>query len=390
MSMDIVKRTRKKIEKSSKKLAKKIALKSHRRLIINFLILTVNLLVIILYFSLSQARVIITAAKETISRSITLPVLAKDATANAFGIAGDILIVAVADFSQSFPVTESTNTVGAARGELKVINTLNRSQILVKDTRFGNDAGLVLRSDKTITLGPGETVNVTGYATVEGKDGEANEGKFQIVALPALKDKIYAEISKPFTGGAGAVPTVTAAWFEKSKQALVQSLEDQAWAAMQKEHPADATNRAHFSFALTGFFASANPGDLRVESVTMTGAGAGKLFIFDSTHARDKIKENLLTSIPANKTLVNFDEGSLTLTPNADNQTVVATIQASIEQKIPQELLTQDAIVGMNRAEVKEYFERITGVRSVDVRLWPFWVRTVPDLKDHVDIEVQH
>jgi len=60
-----------------------------------------------------------------------------------------------------------------------------------------------------------------------------------------------------------------------------------------------------------------------------------------------------------------------------------------MQPKIPETALRQEDIIGMNQEEVRLHFTKITGIRDVKIKFWPFWVRSVPNLKDHIDIEIK-
>ena len=136
MAIDIVKNTRKKVETSKKKLAKTIELKSYRKLAVNFLILTVNLIIIILYFSLSQAKVQIVPAKETVSHSVEIAIAENPDASSGLAITGKVQ-TAQADHTQEFAVPADGTEDSQAEGVLTITNTTSdRDQIFVANTRF--------------------------------------------------------------------------------------------------------------------------------------------------------------------------------------------------------------------------------------------------------------
>ena len=113
MAMDIVKKTQKKVEKSKKKLAKTIELKSYKKLAVNFLILSINLIIIIIYFSLSQAIVVIIPSKNEISHNIELPIVTDGDAENddsGLSIPGQIAEIEVS-VSETFTIDSTTCSV---------------------------------------------------------------------------------------------------------------------------------------------------------------------------------------------------------------------------------------------------------------------------------------
>ncbi len=79
---------------------------------------------------------------------------------------------------------------------------------------------------------------------------------------------------------------------------------------------------------------------------------------------------------PATRKVYNYDESDGQASTIIESQEVVITFD-------------KKAIIGMNQKEVEEYFKKITGIVDIQVKFSPFWVRSVPNLEDHVDIEIK-
>ncbi len=388
--MDIVKKTQKKVKKSKKKLVKTIALKSYKKLAVNFLILSINLIIIILYFVLSKATVSIVPAKDTLSHSVTLPISASTEEVEGLTIPGEIATVPV-EASQTFPIEGTTAVPAQATGEVTIINTTpSRRQIFVANTRFVNEAGIEIKISEATTLAPGESVVLPAFASVDGPEGEvdSNAGRFQVAALPYLEDQIYAEVTTPFTGGVQQVRTVTQEGFNQAKETIEQALKDQAYALLQESYTI-LPEIDQLGIEITELSSTANPGDQDIPDFTITAKATGSMFIFNEQRADEIVKQQLIKNIPPDKILVDFDQASFNTEPDVSAQAVKASISAQIQQKIPERVLDPAEIIGMNETEVEEYFTRVTGIRDVEVQFSPFWVRSVPNLEDHVLIEIK-
>ena len=388
--MDIVKSTKKKVETSKKKLAKTMELTSYRKLAVNFLILTVNLIIIILYFSLSQATVQIVPARDTVSHSIAIAIAADPAaSAVPLAISGSTTNAEISH-TQEFAIDENETEDRQARGTITVFNTTtDRNQLLVANTRFQNDAGTLLKTREQVTVPRGEERTVAAYADKPGASGEidASAGRFQVVALPHLKDKIYAEVSEAFTGGTIPVQSLTQPAYDRAQAALEQTLLEKGREAL--EAAGTRVDPSKLSLAVTEVAASAKVGTRNIKSFSMTAKGTVSAFSYDEARAREIIKQELIKQIPPDKLLIAFDENSYSAALNQDATSVTASIKAELAPKIPEAALNQEDIIGMNEEEVRLHFTKITGIRDVQIEFWPFWVRSVPNLADHVNIEVK-
>jgi len=389
--MDIVKRTQKKVEQTKKKLVKSISLKSYRKLAVNFLILSINLIIIILYFALSRATIQIIPAKETISYNTSIPIRNAETAqeTGAASIPGNIVTIPMSG-SLVIPVEAADKTPAQATGELTIYNTTpSRNQQFVVNTRFVNAEGIELKISKGLQLGPGKEAMVSAFASEPGMQGEvtAESGRFQVAALPYLADKIYAEVSTPFTGGAKAISTVTQELLTVARKQLEQRLRDEAYEQLKKQSSATPPKN-ELIISIESFTTTANPGDV-AEEFTAQAIGTASMFVYNAQLANDIVKQQLVKTIPPDKIFIDFDENSFSAKPDEDGKTIKTQIDAIVQQKIPDQALNPEDIIGLNREEVWEHFTRVTGIRDVQIKFSPFWVRSVPNLKDHVSIEVK-
>jgi len=368
---------------------KAMKLKSYRKLAVNFLILTVNLLVIILYFTLSQAKISIIPTKESFSHSVALPVKESSAiTDKELAIPGELAEVTVSH-TQTFAIDDTSEVPAQARGEVTIYNTTpNRKQILVKNTRLQNENGLEIKTDKQVEVSPGQSIVVPVFATNKGEEGNISSGRFQIAALPYLKDKIYAEITTPLEGGITQIKAVTPQSFALARKTVEDELKNKAWQKLSEQYAA-LPPRDQLDLEVTTFSADANPGDTGVDNFRMTAEAKARLFVYNENRAREITQQELVKNIPPDKILVGFEDGSYTAAIDVENKTIQTSIGAITQPKLSNVILNQEDIIGMNETEVLEHFQKVTGIRDVQVKFWPFWVQSVPNLKDHVDIEIK-
>ena len=391
MAMDIVKKTQKKVEKSKKKLAKTIELKSYKKLAVNFLILSINLIIIIIYFSLSQAIVVIIPSKNEISHNIELPIVTDGDAENddsGLSIPGQIAEIEVS-VSETFTIDSTTEVPSTAEGTLTILNTTkDRTQTFVKNTRFVNEEGVELKIKSKVDLAPGKSITTAAYASLEGDQGNVSEGRFQVAALPYLKDSIYAEPVEPFTGGTINIKAVTIDAYNSAKDEVENKLSDKAW-EMLSEAYSDLGQRENMTLEVAELQSSANPGDKNIEEFIINAEAIASVFSYNEKRAKEIIKQQIIKRIPADMVLVNFIEDSYTVEFNPEQKIVTASIDAKTQPKISEFALNKEDIIGMNQEEVREHFTKITGIEDVEIKFSPFWVRSVPNLKDHVDIEIK-
>lgn len=377
--MNLIKTGQKKIAKSTKTLSSAIALKSYRKLAINFLILTVNLAIIVLYFTLSQATITIVPKKEKITHQVSVPLA---------DISGRIAEASV-EAEKKINVEAGVMVPAQAAGQVTIYNkTASRSQQLIATTRLASKDGIIIRLKDGLTIKPGETKVVNAYTDKAGKEGEVAPGQFEIVALKSDKDKIYGEVTTAFTGGTVLSRAISQETLDKAKTDLEAELKTLALAKLQANQPGVTEN--DIAINITEFTPSAKVG-AEVSEFTATAKAEAKALVYDSAQAQEYLVKDLTASLSPNKILTKVDNDSFSarIVPNSDYSLLDASIEAYLQPKMPEAIFDKKAIIGMNQKEVEAYFKKITGIEDIKVKFSPFWVRSVPNLQDHVDIEIK-
>ena len=384
--MSLFQSTQKKIAQGTKTLSQAITLKSYRKLAINFLILTLNLIIIILYFTLSQAKIIIVPAKEVITHKMQIPI--KEIVVDGDkAISGRVVEQTVAA-TETFDIKSESEIPAQATGEITIHNkTASRNQQLVATTQFASENGIIVRLKESVTVKAGSSVTAAAYADKEGKDGEVGPGRFEIVKLKSDKDKIYGEVAKKFTGGTKLVKMVSQETFDKAQKTVEEKLKKQATEKLESLAP--GVKEDEITIIITSLKPSAKPGDLNIDSFTITAEAIGRVIVYDKKAAKSLIREDLAANAPANKVVGKIDDDSFAAKPDSSAAYLDASISATLIPKFPEAVFIKRDVVGLNRDEVRKHFRKITGIDNVEVKFSPFWVRSVPNLEDHVDIEIK-
>ncbi|MEK7125448.1 MAG: hypothetical protein AAB880_00885, partial [Patescibacteria group bacterium] len=348
--MNLIKTSQKKIAKSAKTLGAAMSLKSYRKLAINFLILTVNLVIIVLYFTLSQATISIIPKKEKIKHEASIPLL---------DINGRTATTTV-EIAKKITVQAGIEVPAQARGQVTIYNkTAARNQQLISTTRLSSPNGIIIRLAEGITIKPGEAKIVNAYADIPGPEGEVAPGQFEIVALKSDKDKIYGEVTAAFTGGTTLSRAVSQATLDKAKAELEIALRKLALAKLQESEP--GITEKDIAINITEFTASAKIGAEASEFTAQAKAEA-KALVYDASAAEEYLVKNLTASLTPNKILARVDSKTFTATPNAQGTELSASIEAYLQPKMPEAIFDKKAIIGLNQKEVETYFKKITGI----------------------------
>lgn len=384
--MDLLKSSQKKVDKASRTVKNAMKERSGRRLAVNFLILSVNLLIIILYFALARATIVLTPAEEEFKHQLAISVA--DGQTNSSAVSGTMNETTV-NLEQTFAATGTKEVEAQAAGEVIVYNTTsNRAQPLVATTQFVNEASQIVRIREGLTIAAGQTMTVAAYADKAGKAGEVEPGRFQILKLKGARNQIYGVVRERFTGGVKSVKIVSADDLTRARAEMEQKFkllaQEKLSVGQEKISPEDIT------LNITRYDASTKAGQ-PADNFTVKAEATAKTFTYDKEAAKEIIKADLANNLPPDKTLIEVVDDSFVATPDPDtsDKTLNAAITARLRAQIPNDVINnKKALSGLSRDEVRAYFTKIAGVKKVAVQFWPFWVRSVPKSENHIKIEV--
>ncbi len=202
--------------------------KYYQYVVIVFIVLTLIIVGLIVYFSFSKTIVSITPLSKDLASIFRVSII-PDNTETEYTldtIYGEIISLDL-ESSQTFNyLTDQTEVPAKATGTVIIYNNYSQSQPLVEQTRLLSESGVLFRTTKTITVPAGGQAEVNVQADEAGATGNLLPTNFTIVALwPGLQDKIYAESNEAMTGGLKTATTLTAENYTQAEAELITSME---------------------------------------------------------------------------------------------------------------------------------------------------------------------
>lgn len=317
-----------------------------------------------------------------------------------------------------------TNDSTNASGNLTVINTRNVEQVLVAQTRFQTEDGIVFRLQQEVVIPAGspstpgtmvvyvvaDALDANGVAV--GERGNIPASKF---FLPGLKedtrDEIYAESYDAMTGGETVTRVqVTEQDLIAAQVELEQELKEKVVAALRKEVLAESNAQGvnlkllESEDGLVYGPALINLPYTLVGQEQQTFDVSGSMTISGVAYNHDDLYNLLKTEIVSTKTpgkqLISVDENSISLQVlevDAANESykITAQIQGIEEYEIDPELeggsklaeKIKEHIAGKSIEEAKSYIQNLPEVNSVEINVWPVWSPTISNLPENIKIK---
>lgn len=388
--------------KSSKDAAKKVApatiaqsrIEQHyTKIVAGFVLVTLLLIGSIVYFSLSKTT--ITVVPNTLEQEVEI-------TSSLEELGGVLLIAETEgekEFSGSSNVSEQP---GLAGGTVTIVNSYSQAQPLVATTRLLSDEGVLFRTQETVTVPAGGSVEVAVAADEEGAQGNIGPSRFEIVALwDGLKDQIYATSDAPMTGGVVYRATLT----DKDIQAANSELQEELLDGLKETFDADIAGRNDlpqnafvgetvYIDEILSSDVSAEAGD-EVDSFTVYQELRGLLPIIDEDALDMVIEQNVQEVVPSEVTLLalpTVDDAEIAITninDNGDNATVTIIVNITTTINENSALLDARELINLSATEVQSYFSSFDEVKSVSVLFSPFWVTRTPGMAESINIQLQ-
>ncbi len=360
----------------------------NKKFAIGFAVITVILILIVGYFALAKATIYLSPKKQPISTQVEIEVLPSiSSTLTGSNILPGEVIVKKETVSDQFSSSGMREKQVKAKGIVTIVNNYSRPQTLIATTRLLSPEGKLFRLTKTVVVPPGGKVNVEVEADQPGSEYEIGPTRFTIPGLwEGLQDKIYGISDQPMSKTTQKENYITATDVEKAKQRLQQLLEKKIRDELKGENKQIIVKSYILSTELDKKIGEVSP------SFTLTITAKVVGVAIDKDKLKQTAENNLKLNTPNNLEYLSFNPDSINLTLiKANDDGSSATLQMYVEGiavvKLDN-LYKVDDILGFAKQDVEKYFLSIKGVESVKVHFTPAWVKSVPPLKDHVEIKI--
>lgn len=364
----------------------------YRKVVISFAVLVGMLIVVVLYFSLVKATISIVPKPQPVAVDFSVNVTETEDGQAADQLNG-VFFSRQVEGEKQFKATGSQALASDTVGRVRIHNNYRRPQPLVATTRLQSSSGVILRIVDRVE------VPVDGFVDVDvmldknsqlPTDGFVAGTKFTIPGLwLPLQEDIYAEALTAIAVGDRQVTIVSADDLARAETELLAQLEEQTL----QELGVDSKIGKSVSVKLTDKQASAAVGD-QTERFSMKAKATVQGVFFDRESLIRLAEKKLRTSLSDDRQLLVADYQGITydisaLDIAAKTATIVVHAPGTSVVRLNSGLFNKDNIKGMTKNELNAYFHGQDSIQSFNVTFFPFWVQRVPQLLDHININVQ-
>lgn len=295
-----------------------------------------------------------------------------------------------------------------AKGIIRVYNAYSTSsQVLVATTRFVAADGKVFRTPVMVTIPggryeggkfiPGE-IDIEVFADQPGPEYNIGRTTFSIPGFAGSDryTKFYAMSSESMAGGfREEIAVVTKEDFDRAEESLSVRAKQECEELLTKELSSEEISSKYnsldkFLVKITEKFSLANVGDEAEEFKLQVKANCETL-LFQKDDIRNFAKD--LISSQASQGYKIYEESlkadylAQTIDLEAGRVVILLNAFAKAYSEVNMRSL-KDALSGKSLLETKLFLESQPKITKVNVKFWPFWVRSVPDNPDKVEINI--
>lgn len=369
---------------------------SYKKIATTFAVCTILLIIIILYFSLSKAKITLIPNTEKIDHSLEIKITNNVPESRIDYLPG-FIVTQEFEETKNWPVNQGEKQEAKASGVVTIINTHSEEQTLVKTTRLLSPDNVLFRLQKTVVVPANGQIDAPIEADQAGSSGNLEPTRFTIPGLNEfLKKKIYAENKSAISGGIVMIGTLSQDQIDQAAEKFNDEIFKNKINDLPTPDEVKNSDKTFEKIDLNKPISHSTSQKLgeKMDSFDLTTKIALARIWFDKQQIIEVTKNSLKQEIGPNRELTNYDMDNFKYyLKNFDWETKTATLEVSLPawatSQVDLEKIQKSDLKGMNQEALQIYFEPMDEIQEIKIRFWPFWVKTIPTLEDHIEIEVK-
>ena len=361
----------------------------YKKIAITFIFLTALLALIVVYFSLSKATVTLVPNEMLTAKEFSVKIPITTATSSPALLTATVEEQEV-DIVQSYEVENFRTEEGKAKGTVTIINKNNQNQVLIATTRFLSPDGLLFRLTNQVSIPAGGETTAEIRADEIGSKYDISAAHFSIPGLSeSLQQKIYGITKEPMTGGLKRIGTLTSDEITKAQKQNIESLDKEIENKLNFE--VDEEKIVLTEKEILSEDISNKEGD-EIEKFTITLKMKVKIITVNKEKLLSWSKDQYKKDLVETNEIINYDLDKFTYSLK-DMASTFITMETSLPAYVLGTLdianFDKKKLYGLDENGLKTFFIQYDNVKEVEVQFWPFWVRSVPSMQDHIDIKIK-
>lgn len=362
-------------------------------LLVGIILLTAAGITALVYLPAAAVTLTPAVSEKTVEQIIVLSTQASEPDFVQYVLPAKLLEAEVKQ-EQTFNRPGSVTRDEFAKGEVQLINNRDEVQELLPKTHLRHqDSGVFFLTDFPVAIPAHGATRMAVTAKEKGAAGNVGAGRFVVDKLPAdLQSDIYGESKAAFTGGVAVETPLSAEEIAKAKEEVLAAASEKARMELSSQAGGAPVRAELTNVAATEEIVSAQEGS-KAQTFTVTTTVHARAFLVDQN---DLLSLTLLGLRGASQTDMEFSaynpQSFAVKIEQADfdrgEARLVGQLTGTFASKVGPATLDPAALAGLSAEEVKAHFKDNPAVGGVEVKLSPFWVRSVPGRKGSTTVTV--
>jgi hypothetical protein len=360
----------------------------YKKIAFSFIVLTLVLIGVIFYFTLSYAYITVYPKQEQLNTDFKFVIVENQDAVNAEeGIFQGKIINQEIEGEKLFVTSGQKQLQGDIVGKVKLTNELTKSQILVATTRLLTADGVLFRLKNRVEIPAKGTVEADVYADDATKPLALAGTKFTIPGLSeSLQKLVYAEAQQDFKASGQFVAAISQEELDKAVTEYSEELAQQIF----KDEESSLTKILNKEIVTKSFNRQAGEEVLNFTlklKIKVSGV------IFDDKEIQAFALKSLEGLVPTDKQLMATSTDKLIYEiEKVDFNNKLAQLKSSvsgiviISENSP--ILAKDKLIKLNLNEIKAYLENFDQIENVKIAFFPSWLKKIPRFEDHIIIKI--
>lgn len=372
---------------------------TYKRIVSLFVIATIILLGVILYFSLAKAKIYLKIKNQPAKINFTTQV--KEDVENNNYLKTNVLqgriLELVVEKTREFSVSGKESAADRYGGMMIIYNKKSEDQSLVNKTRFESAAGYIFRIQEAVNVPAGGSIEAYVVAEEVGEEYKELPGRF---ILPGFKNefsrsRVYGELKEIMEKKSIISYVVSQEILNNANNEIIAGLKKDALHKLRELLvDAEELDEASMTTEIISYDSNQEVGD---ESKNFEYTVKLKVIgiVFDRAELLSLAQSFIDDQLSNTQELIDYNNDSLKYSINnyvteEKNATLDVELFAHVVQSSESETFNKERLKNLTQEEIIEYFSEQSAIESVKVVFSPFWVKKAPQMSNHIDLIINN
>ncbi|MFH2063087.1 MAG: hypothetical protein ABIJ46_02935 [bacterium] len=296
--------------------------------------------------------------------------------------------------SETVPIDHAVPVETRAEGRVRITSELSRSQTLVASTRLLTPDGVLFRLQETVVVPAFGSVE--GLVAADEPGGSVGETTFTIPGLNEdTRRRFTVETVGTLVGGHQEMKVLTEEELARAQDRLADRLRSELRDELRRRASDDGSgfDGELLTFETVDQSADREVGD-EADSFEVTATIRGRAVFFGRAAFDSAVRRMLASRLSFGREISSVSADTdgmeiekIDLIGRRANVRVAARGTSVLSADAAG--LDPEKLVGITADAAVQYLESLDGVSSASVKLSPFWVSRLPNVAEHIRIEVR-